>query len=198
MIDTELVRKAKATSGIIKEIDNAWRDYTSTLKNSIFRVPFKGEYNARVESDFFLVEGFAGELLIDKLYYDKQMYQLKESIKHDNYRIFGVYDCTGDFRHFITEPVLGVHYLGMSAADIGAPQVCTGDISFNDPRTLEELQQVALAIKTSFRVINLGSLGIVVLPDEYGALRGILSNKDTSKEEKLKQLCAKKIITKIL
>ena len=37
MIDTELVRKAKATSGIIKEIDNAWRDYTSTLKNSIFR-----------------------------------------------------------------------------------------------------------------------------------------------------------------
>ena len=34
MIDTELVRKAKTTSGIIKEIDNAWRDYT-VLKNSI-------------------------------------------------------------------------------------------------------------------------------------------------------------------
>ena len=74
------------------------------------------------------------------------MYQLNESIKHDNYRIFGVYDWTGDFRHFITEPVLGLrHYLGMSVADIGTPQVCTGDISFNDPRTLEELQQVALS-----------------------------------------------------
>ena len=86
----------------------------------------------------------------------------------------------------------------MSAADIGTPQVCTGDISFNDPRTLEELQQVALAIKTSFRVINLGSLGKVVLPDEYGALREILSNKDTREKDKLKQLCVEKIITKIL
>ena len=32
-----------------------------------------GEYNARVESDFFWWKVFAGELLIDKLYYDKQM-----------------------------------------------------------------------------------------------------------------------------
>ena len=48
MIDTKLIAKAKPKSELIETIDSSWRDFVDNLKNNVFRVPFKGAYQAFV------------------------------------------------------------------------------------------------------------------------------------------------------
>lgn len=88
MIDVLLVNKAKKKSGLIERIDDSWREFVSRLKENIFSVPFKGEYNCLVKDNIMLVEGYCGLLLIDKLYYKHKTYFLKTPVKYYPFKIY--------------------------------------------------------------------------------------------------------------
>lgn len=189
MIDVKLIDKAKTKSAIIEEIDSSWRDYARRLKTEIFAVPFKGDYRCCVKNNFFRIEGYCGPLVIDKLYDGSNTYLLKTPIKHEPFIIYGEYDQNGEFRDFVSDPEIGCHYLAMNNADFGRT-ICTGEIKIDDSsaKSLEALKATACEIIKSFRLINLTSLGTVILPKKYSALKDILSDKSKNPEAKTKNL----------
>jgi hypothetical protein len=195
MIDTELINKAEEKSKVIEAIDHSWRTFVNDLKEGIFAIPFKGAYQAFIEADSLFVEGYCSLLLIDRLYYKHKTYLLKNSIKYHPFKIYGVYDNRGDFEHFAARPEIGFHYLGLSER---GHAICTGDIQYSNPDSLEALKEAALKIASSFRLINLESLGTVLLPDDYAGLRAILSNKEEDAETKFKKLRKEKLIEELL
>jgi len=195
MIDTELIFKAEEKSKVIETIDHSWRAFVNDLKEGIFAIPFKGTYQAFVEADSLFIEGYSGLLWIDSLYYKHKTYLLRNPVKYYPFKIYGVYDNGGDFEHFASRPEMGFHYLGLSQR---GHSICTGDIQYLNPDSLERLKEAALKIITSFRLINLESLGTVLLPDDYATIRGILSNKEEDAEIKFKKLRKEKLIEELL
>ncbi len=195
MIDTILISKAKVKSKIIEKIDSSWREFVDGLKAGIFTVPFQGEYNCLVKDNVMLVEGNSGLLLIDKLYYNHKTYLLKTPIKYYPFKIYGVYDQRGSFEHFVSEPEIGFHYMGLS--DKGH-SICTGDIQYLNPESLGLLKEACLKIAKSFRVINLESLGTVILPERFSNLKNILSNKDKDVSCKFSELDNQNLIEPII
>ena len=195
MIDTKLIAKAKPKSELIETIDSSWRDFVDNLKNNVFRVPFKGAYQAFVEEDALLVEGFCGLLWIDKLYYQRKTYLLKEPVKYYPFKIYGVYGERGSFTNFVTDPEIGFHYLGLSDK---VHSICTGDIQYLNPESLGLLKEAAFKIIKAFRVINLESLGTVILPERYSSLKNIFSNKDEDAKHKFEKLLGQNLIEEII
>lgn len=195
MIDTKLITKAKGKSKVIERIDLSWREFVSSLKENTLAVPYKGEYPAQVKGSAVLVEAYCGLLLIDKLYFNQKTYLLKMPIKYYPFRIFGVYGQKGEFEHFTSDPEIGFHYLGMSQE---GHAICTGDIQYINPDSLDLLKEAAGKIINSFRVINLESLGTVLLPEAYSKLKEILSNKEADSKKKLAQLLDEDLIEGIL
>ena len=195
MIDVKLINRAFEKSEIIEKIDSSWREHVDSLKESIVTIPFKGEYEAVVKDDSIIVEGCAGSLLIDKVYYDHKTYLLKEPVKHSPFKICGVYDSKGYFKHFIAKPEIGFHYMGLSEEGY---IVCTGDIEYADPDSIDALKAISEKIVTSFRLINMESLGTVFLPDAYQGLRDIFTNKETDSKMKFGMLMSGNLIEEIL
>jgi len=195
MIDTELIIKAKKKSTLIEKIDESWREFVQSLKQGIFTVPFTGGYNCMIKEDDMLIEGYSGLLLIDKLYYKHKTYYLKTPVKYYPFKIYGIYDQTGCFIAFVSEPEIGFHYLGMT--DKGHT-ICTGEIQYLNPESLGLLKEACLKIIKSLRVINLESLGTVILPKVYSDLWNILSNKDKDVLCKFKELNEQGLIEPII
>lgn len=194
MIDTKLINKARLKSEAIHAIDASWRSFVNNLKENIFRIPFKGSYQALIEGDSFFVEAYSGLLLIDKLYYQKKTYLLTTPIEHCPFKVYGVYDQRGNFEHFAAHPEIGFHYLGLTAK---GHAICTGDIQYSNPDSLLILQEAAKKIANSFRLINLESLGTVLLPDEHAGLRNILQNKEEDIKIRFQKLLKEKLIEEI-
>jgi len=199
MIDEKLIHNAKPASKVIEEIDDSWRQYVENLKCQTFKLPFQGDYRCRVKNDFFHVEAYAGPLVIDKLCDGRDTYLLKTSIKHEFFTLYGEYDQTGDFCDFVSEPEIGCHYLAMSNMDAGR-KICTGELQINNAslNSLEALKAIALEVVKSFRLINLTSLGTVILPEEHSALRDILSDKSKGTDMKTKSLIDAGLIEPLL
>ena len=195
MIDTELVNKAKKKSGLIEQIDVAWREFVDRLKDNTFSIPFKGQYCCLVKEDSMFIEGYSGLLLIDKLYFNHKTYLLKIPVKYYPFKIYGVYDERGSFKNFVSEPEIGFHYLGLS--DKGH-SICTGDVQYLNPESLGLLKEAALKIIKAFRVINLESLGMVILPESYSSLKNIFSNKDEDAKHKFEKLLKADLIEGII
>lgn len=195
MIDTKLINKARHKSEVIQAIDNSWRSFVNDLKVNIFRIPFKGSYQAFVEDDSMFVEGYSGLLWIDKLYYQSKTYLLKEPVKYYPFKVYGVYDQRGNFEHFSARPEIGFHYLGLT---VKGHAICTGEIQYSNPESLLSLQEAARKIVSAFRLVNLESLGTVLLPDEYASLRDILQNKEEDIKIRFKKLLKEKLIEEIL
>ena len=195
MIDTKLINKAKKKSGLIEKIDLSWREFVERLKNDTFRVPFKGEYSSLVKENIMLVEGYSGLLLIDKLYFNHKTYLLKTPVKYYPFKIYGTYDEQGDFIDFASEPEIGFHYLGLS--DKGHA-ICTGEIQYLNPESLGLLKEASQKIVKSFRVINLESLGTVLLPERYSSLKNILTNKNEDVKHKFEKLLKENLIKEII
>lgn len=195
MVDTKLIKQAKEKSEVIETIDSSWHDYVENLKEHIFTIPFKGSYNALIEDNSVLVEGYCGELLIDKLYYSHKTYILKNPVRHYPFRIYGVYESRGGFECFVARPEIGFHYLGMGHQ--GHP-ICTGYIQYSNPDSLDLLKEVSLKIIDSFRLINMESLGTVLLPENYVELKNIFSNKDEDSGTKVEKLLNENLIEEIL
>lgn len=195
MIDLMLMDKAKKKSEAIETIDSSWRSYVNNIKDNTFTIPFKGIYNALIEDNSVLVEGYCGLLLIDKLYCSHKTYLLKTPVRHHPFRIYGVYDSIGRFDCFIARPEIGFHYLGMK--NHGHP-ICTGDIEYLNPVSLELLREASSKIINSFRLINMESLGTVLLPDDSAKLKSIFLNTDGNEETKLGKLLNDELIEQIL
>jgi len=176
------------------ENNASWRSFVDDLKENIFRIPFKGSYQALVKDDSLFVEGYSGPLWIDKLYYQKSTYLLVTPVKYYPFKVYGVYDQRGNFEHFAAHPEMGFHYLGLT--DKGHA-ICTGDIQYSNPESLLSLQEAARKIVSSFRLINLESLGTVLLPDEYAGLRDILQNKEEDIKIRFQKLLKEKLIEEI-
>jgi len=142
-----------------------------------------------------LIEGYSGLLLIDKVYYSHKTYSLKTPIKYYPFKIYGIYNQGGCFIAFVSEPEIGFHYLGMS--DKGHT-ICTGEIQYLNPESLGLLKEACLKIVKSFRVINLESLGTVILPERFSNLKNILSNKDKDVSCKFSELDNQNLIEPII
>ncbi len=195
MIDTKLIDKAKKGSGLIEKIDSSWREFVERLKEGTFLVPFKGEYSSLVKGSSLFVEGYSGLLLIDSLYFNHKMYSLNMPVRYYPFKIYGSYDASGDFMDFAAEPEIGFHYLGLT--DKGHT-ICTGEIEYLNPESLGLLKEACQKIVKSFRVINLESVGTVILPDRYSKLKDILSNKNEDAKHKLDKLIKENLITNII
>ncbi|QAT16711.1 hypothetical protein BU251_02670 [Candidatus Velamenicoccus archaeovorus] len=199
MIDEKLIHNARPASKIVESIDESWRQFVEDLKEQTFKIPFKGNYRCCVKDGFFHVEAYVGLLVIDKLYDGHNTYLLKTPIKHEPFTLYGEYDQTGDFRDFVSDPEIGCHYLAMSDMDAGR-KICTGDIQINNAslNSLEALKAMALEVIKSFRLINLTSLGTVILPEEHSALRDVLSDKSKDTDTKTKSLLDAGLIEPLL
>jgi len=195
MIDTQLVNKAKKKSGLIEKIDASWREFVDRLKDNTFSIPFKGEYSCLIKGNNMFVEGYSGLLLIDKLYYNHKTYLLKTSVKYYPFKIYGAYDQRGDFTDFVSEPEIGFHYLGLSNK---GHTICTGEIQYLNPESLGLLKEACLKIVKSFRVINLESLGTVILPESFSDFKNILANKDEDSRRKFEKLLNQNLIEEII
>ena len=141
------------------------------------------------------IEGYCGLLLIDKLYYAHKTYSLKTPVKYYPFRLYGVYDQRGSFEDFVSEPEIGFHYLGLSN---NGHAICTGDIQYLNPESLGLLKEASQKIIKSFRMINLESLGTVILPEGYLSLKNILSNKDEDSKHKFEKLLNQNLIEPII
>lgn len=199
MIDEKLIHNAKPASRIIEKIDDSWRQYVENLKDQTFKVPFKGDYRCCVRNDFFHVEAYVGPLVIDKLYDGHNTYLLKNPVKCESFTMYGEYDQSGDFCDFVSAPEIGCHYLAMSNMDVGR-KICTGDLQVNNAslNSLEALKAMALEVVKSFKLINLTSLGTVILPEEHSALKDILSDKSKGPDMKTKNLLDANLIEPLL
>jgi len=195
MIDVKLIEKAKTKSAVIEEIDASWREFVDRLKENTFCIPFKGEYDCLIKRNSILIEGYSGLLLIDRLYYDHKTYLFKTPVKYYPFKIYGVYDEGGSFRDFVSEPEIGFHYLGLSN---NGHAICAGEIQYLNPESLGLLKEACLKIIKSFRVINLESLGTVLLPERYSSLKNILSNKDEDSKRKFEKLLNQNLIEQII
>lgn len=195
MIDTELVRKAKKKSGLIERIDASWREFVDRLKESTFSIPFKGEYKCMLKDSNMLVEGYSGLLLIDKLYYKHKTYFLKTPVRYYPFKIYGAYDERGSFTDFVSEPEMGFHYLGLSNK---GHSICTGEIQYLNPESLGLLKEACQKIIKSFRVINLESLGTVLLPESFASLKNILAGKDADAKLKFEKLLNENLVEEII
>jgi len=179
MVDELLITKANKKSSAIEAIDRSWREQIRTIKENQFSLPFKGAYSAFIENDLFLVEGYNGPLVIDRLSYAGINYLLKTPITCCPFKVYGVYAANALFKRFASRPEIGFHYMGLT--DSGH-NICTGDIEYSNPDSLLLLQHTAAQIVAAFRTINLNSLGTVFLPDSYRELREIFAiSEDYSK-----------------
>ena len=195
MIDEKLINKAKKKSSLLEHIDSSWREFVERLKEGTFLVPFKGEYSALVKGSSIFIEGYSGLLLIDRLCFKGKMYSLNTPVRYYPFKIYGSYDATGDFMEFAAEPEIGFHYLGLSGE---YHSICTGDIEYINPESLGLLKEACQKIVKSFRVINLESIGTILLPDRYSKLKAILENKEEEKQKKLSKLIKENLITEII
>lgn len=195
MIDTLLVNKAKKKSGLIERIDASWREFVDRLKENTFSIPFKGEYKCLLKDGNMLVEGYCGLLLVDKLYYKHKTYFLKTPVRYYPFKIYGTYDERGSFVDFVSEPEIGFHYLGLNNK---GHSICTGEIQYLNPESLGLLKEACQKIIKSFRVINLESLGTVLLPESFASLKNILADKDADAKLKFEKLLNENLIEEII
>lgn len=195
MIDVKLISEAEEKSKVIENIDSSWRSFVASLKENIFSIPFKGKYQAFIEDDSLFIEGYCGLLWIDRLCYKQQTYLLNNPVKYYPFKVYGVYDQRGSFEHFAARPEIGFHYLGLTQK---GHAICTGDIQYLNPDSLGSLQEACTKIIKSFRVINLESLGTVLLTEEYSLLKSILSNKEEDTNTRLKKLLKEHLIEELL
>ncbi len=195
MIDMELITRAKKKSNLIEKIDESWREFVRDLKGNLFTVPFTGDYACIVRKNHMLIEGYSGLLLIDRLFYNRKNYLLKTPVTYSPFKIYGIYDQRGCFTGFGSEPEIGFHYLGMS--DKGHP-ICTGEIQYITPDSLGLLKEACLKIIKSLRVINLESLGTVILPESFLSLKHALADKNEDKKLKFEKLLHQNLIEEII
>ena len=200
MIDVKLIKEARPCSEALKNSDVSWREYLHTcvenLKKNVLNLPFSGNLTVLLRDKLLLIEGYCGELRIDRLYSRNTTYILKQPVKFEGFRVYGVYDRSANFRHFTSEPVIGFHYLGLSGENIRP--ICTGDLKCGEPKSLDELKREAARIMNAFRIINMESLGDVVLPDDAAGFKEIMANKEVPSEAKVQQLLERKLIEKLL
>ena len=195
MIDTKLINKAKETSRAINTIDSSWRTFVEDLKENMFTIPFKGNYCFLTEDNTVLVESYCGVLVIDKLYYNHKTYLLKKPIHHEPFRIYGMYDSRGRFDCFVARPEIGVHFMGMNNH---GHSICTGDIQYTPPTSLNSLKETAEKIIQSFRIINMESLGTVLLPKEHEQMADIIAKRDENINKRVEKLLTQGLIEPIL
>ena len=195
MIDVKLIKQAEEKPIEIQAIDNSWRNYVDSIKENIFRIPFKGKYAALMKDDYMFIEGYCGLLLIDKVYYDHKTYLLKNPVKHHPFRIYGVYDKRAWFEGFMARPEIGFHYMPMGDA---GHTICTGDIEYPKIESIDTLKEVSLKIINSFRLINMTSLGAIFLPDDNAKLKSIFSNDTEDVKIKFEKLLREGLIEEIL
>ena len=124
MIDTELIERAKENSKIIFNIDYSWREYVEKREQYGVRLPFDGDYTCKIKDLWFFVEGYRGEMIIDKVCDGRKTYQIIKPVQVKEFTVYGMFDNTGRFSCFVSEPVVGFHYLGMNGR--GVIPICTG------------------------------------------------------------------------
>ncbi len=95
----------------------------------------------------------------------------------------------------MARPEIGFHYLGLHNQ---GHAICTGDIHYSNPDSLGILREVSSKIIDSFRLINMESLGTVLLPNDYLELRAILANKEEDSKTKVEKLLKENLIEEIL
>lgn len=169
MIDTGMIAAAAAPSEIIAAVERSWRRHVTHLKASIVRLPFPGEYTAIIGTTYTLIEGYAGPLLIDRVADGKTTHLLKRPLRVKDYRIFAYYKKTGQFQGFTTRPVVGFHYVDMNQD--GDRKLCTGNLEYTPPNSIETVREICQQIIHSLHVIYLGSLGSIFLPYGYKGLK---------------------------
>jgi hypothetical protein len=196
MIDTFLINRAKPISEIIESIDDSWEKYMKTLNAEAVCVPFDETYYCRIKAKRVYVKGYEAEYSIDKIFGDDKLYHIKKPIVRKEFAIVGVFDNTGKLAYFISEPVIGFHYLGMNGA--GDIPICTGELRCPKIETLAQLKAVCKEIHNSLRVCNLYSLGDTHLPAEFDSLRGIIHDPDYTASEKIHILLEERMIKPIL
>ena len=76
--------------------------------------------------------------------------------------------------------------------------ICTGEIQYLNPESLGLLKEACLKIVKSFKIINLESLGTVILPESLLGLKTILSNKEEDAKKKFEKLLNQNLIEPII
>ena len=196
-MDQKLVEKASRRSLVIANIDDGWRMYAHYKRDNIVRLPFSGEYEARIFCSFIVIEGYKGKLVTDKVCDGGSTYLLVKPIECSTFRVFGAFSNTGMFDFFTSKPIIGAHYVEIEE-ETGMRMMCTGDVEHGNPTSFEELQIACKEVVEAKRVINLQSLGSTFLPRGFAIPKRILVNVNSSTRDKIRLMLEKGLIKPIL
>ena len=164
MNDIVLAYQAKKISPFIVQIDESWRTWAQQYRESFLCLPFPGNYRAQVYKDAVCIEACRGPLSINKIMFYGTTYAIVTPLEISEFVILGVYDFKRRFKHLVTEPELGCHYSGYCHSTF-KKILCTGELVVS-AKSYEELRNSGLQILKSLELINVMSLGEIVLPDE--------------------------------
>ena len=115
-----------------------------------------------------------GELLTDRVADGTTTYLLTKPLRCQGYRVYAYYTKTGQFQGFTTRPVVGFHYTDLNKD--GDRRLCTGNVEYTNPTTIDGVREICNRIMQSRRVIYVGSLGSCFAPYGYKRLQDILKN----------------------
>lgn len=160
MIDKILIKRASNINPIIMEIDYSWRTYHANKIQSIIKLPFDGEYNCKLKNGYVLIDIWCGKLVINKILWDKKLYYIIKPIEVEPFKIYAVYNKSGDFQFFTTEPIAGFHYFGTNNF---LEQLCIGELNLVEEieknHSFDTLKRCGKKIARSLEIINCYSLG---------------------------------------
>ncbi len=184
MIDVGMVEAAVNPSRTIRIVENSWRKHVEHLKNSIVQLPFSGEYTAIIGTNFTLVEGYAGDLVIDRVADGTTTYLLTKPLRFKDYRIYACYTKNGRFQSFVSRPVVGFHYTDLNKD--GDRRLCLGAVKYIAPETIDSVREICSRIIHSQRVIYIGSLGSAFVPHGYKTLKNIIKSDYSWRDRRCK------------
>jgi hypothetical protein len=190
-VDVKMLLESKTISKDILNVDTSWRELMQKVEHETLRLPFAGNYSCVISGEYIFVEGYSGSLRIDKVFGDK-IYYLKSPVNYFPFKLYGRYNKTGSFFNFVSVPAFGSHYLHLEGIGMA---ICTGDLQFDKPSSLELLQDVCKKIMISREVINLYSLGKTFFPKELQYLQDIIGNGSITPMAKIMLLKEKEAIT---
>ena len=170
------------TRDFLKEVEARHKQAIEQLQKeqSFGRLPFLGS-GMRVlcgeGEKYMLIECWYGTVKIKVLHYDNTTYSLNigSPLEFKDVTLYAEY-LAGAYQGIFTPDKIGFHHTGFSPS-VGMCGICTGELEefarAEGTNTYESIQETAKKLVKALEIINLDSLGEIMLPSSAFEIKGV-------------------------
>lgn len=126
--DVVLYERAIDTRKIFSTIDNSWKKRLREVEKKNVEFPFNPKttkFQCEIVADRIVVFGMKGDLVINKVVWNKDLFLMDVPVKVKNFLLVGIFDLKGKLLHFGTRNKLGFHIMGIGST--GYRSICVGE-----------------------------------------------------------------------